>query len=145
MSLFKTKDYSKPERVKIVYGGGKKQSEESIIQSIRNLFKLKNENKAIKYRIIRDIRTLFKQEDDYYKPTRVVNLWNNNDIKYESSGDRNKNLSVKVYLDKIKPQLRDVISNLQKSVTQKIQLTIAVNLVSSKNVGENQQHRIYVI
>ena len=48
MSLFKTKDYSKPKRVKTVYGGGKKQSEENIIKSIRNLFKLKKENEAIK-------------------------------------------------------------------------------------------------
>ena len=41
MSLFKTKDYSKPKRAKTVYGGGKKQSEEKIIKHIRNLFKLK--------------------------------------------------------------------------------------------------------
>ena len=40
MSLFKTKDYSKPKRVKTVNAGGKKQSEENIFKSIRNLFKL---------------------------------------------------------------------------------------------------------
>ena len=59
MSPFKTKDYSKPEHVKIVYGGGKKQSEENIIKSIRNFFKIKKENEGIKDRINRDIRTLF--------------------------------------------------------------------------------------
>ena len=108
MSLFKIKVYSKPERVKTVYGGGKKQSEESIIKSIRNLFKLKKENGAIKDRIIRDIRTIFEREEiDYYKPIRVGNFWNNNYIEYESSGDRNKKLSVKEYLEKIKPYLRD--------------------------------------
>ena len=64
MSLFKTKDYSKPEPVKTVYESGKKESEENIIKSIRNLFKLKKEKEEIKDRIIRDIRTLFKQEDD---------------------------------------------------------------------------------
>ena len=58
MSLFKTKDYSKPEHVKTVYGGGRKQSEKNIIKSIRNIFKLKKENESIKNRIIRDIRTL---------------------------------------------------------------------------------------
>ena len=58
MSLFKTKDYSKPEHVKTVYGGGRKQSEKNIIKSIRNIFKLKKENESIKSRIIRDIRTL---------------------------------------------------------------------------------------
>ena len=74
MSLFQTKDYSNSKRVKTVYGGGKKQSEENIIKSIRNNFKLEKENEGIKDRIIRDIMTLFKEEDDHYKPIRVGNL-----------------------------------------------------------------------
>ena len=41
MSPFKTKDYDKLERVRTVYGDGKKQLEENIIKSITNLFKLK--------------------------------------------------------------------------------------------------------
>ena len=138
MSVFKTKGYSKPERVKTVYRGGKKQSEESIIKSIRNIFKLKKENEAIKDRIIRGIRTFFKQEDGYYKPIRVGNFWNNSYIEYESSGYRNKNLSVKEYLDKIKPYLRNIIISLQKSDTLKIQLTIAINFISSKDVDEER-------
>ena len=136
MSIFQTKDYSKPKCIKTVYGGGKKQSEENTTKSIRNLFKLKKENEAIKDRIIRDIKTLLKQEDDYYKPISVGNFWNINYIKYESSGDRNKNLSVKEYFDKIKPYLRDIIINLQKSDTWKIQLTTAINFISSEDVDE---------
>ena len=116
MILFKINDFSKPKHVKTVYGGGKKQSEENIVQSIRNIFKLKKENEAIKDRI-RDIRSLFKREGDYFKPKRVSNFWNNNYIEYESNDDINKNLSVKEYLDKIKPYLRDIIINLQKSDT----------------------------
>ena len=81
-----------------MYGRGKKlskpkpqkQSEENIIKSIRNLFILKKEKKEIK-----DITTLFEQEDDYYKPIRVGNVWNNNYIEYGIDGDRNKNLSLK--------------------------------------------------
>ena len=46
MVLFKTKDYSKPELVKTVYGDGKKQSEENKIKSIINFFKLKSENEG---------------------------------------------------------------------------------------------------
>ena len=65
-----------------MYGRGKKpskpkaqnQSEENIIKSIKNLFKLKKENEAIKNRIIRDIRTLFEQEIYYYIPIRVGNF-----------------------------------------------------------------------
>ena len=93
MSLFKTKDYSEQKPAKTVYGN--KQSEENIVKSIRNLFKLKKEKEEIKERIIRDIRKIFYQEEkDYYKPI-VGNFWNNNYTEYESSGDRNKNLSVK--------------------------------------------------
>ena len=114
MSLFKIKDYIKPERVKNVYRSGKKQSEKNKIESIGNLFKLKKENKAIKDRIIRDIRALFKQKEKYYYiPIRVGNFWHNNYIKYESSGDRNKNLLQ--YLDKI---LR--YSNLKLNHAQEI-------------------------
>ena len=81
---------------------------------------------------MRYIWALFIQEDDYYKPTRIGNFWNNNYIKYESNGDGNKNVSVKEYLDKITSYLRDVIINLQNSDTRKIQLTIAINFISSK-------------
>ena len=45
-----------------------------------NLFRLKKENEAIKNKIIRDIKTLF-EEDDYYKPITVGNFWNNNYIE----------------------------------------------------------------
>ena len=30
--------------------------------------------------IIRDIKTFFEQQEDYYKPVRVGNFWNNNYI-----------------------------------------------------------------
>ena len=138
MSISKTKDYSKPKRVKTVYGGGKKQSEENIIKSIRNLFKLKKENEEIKDGIIRDIATLYEQEEkDCYNPIRVGIFWNNNYIEYESSDDRNKSVSVKEYLDKVKPYLGDII-NFQISDTWKIQLTIAVKFISSKNIDEER-------
>ena len=56
----------------------------------------KNQNeRIINHRIIRDIRTLFKQEEeDYYKSKRVGNFWNNNYIKYESNGGNNRNSSL---------------------------------------------------
>ena len=87
---------------KLSYGAGEKQSQEIIIKNVRNLFKLKKENEAIKDRMIRDIRTLTEKEEKDYKPMRVGNFWNNY-IEYKNSGDRDKNLSVKEYLDRIKP------------------------------------------
>ena len=65
--------------------------------------------------------SLFKQEGDYYKPIRVGNFWNNSYIEYKSSCDRSKNLSLKDYLDKMEPYLRDIIINLQKFDSWKIQ------------------------
>ena len=68
-----------------------------------------------KDRIIRDIKTLFEQEEDYYRPKRVRNIWNNNHIECESNGDKNRNLSLDEYLHKIKPYLRNIIIDLQNS------------------------------
>ena len=61
----------------------------------------------------------------------MSNFWSNNYIEYESNGDRNKTLSVEEYLNKIRPYLKEIINNLKKSDTWKIQLTIANNFISS--------------
>ena len=51
------------------------------IEDIRNLFSLEKEPNSIKDRIIRDITNLFGHEKkDYYKPVRVNNFWNNNQL-----------------------------------------------------------------
>ena len=42
-------------------------------------------------------------------------------------------LSIKEYLNKIRPYLKDIINDFKESDTSKIQLTIAINLISSKN------------
>ena len=87
--------------------------------------------------IIRDIKTLFLQEEEYYcKAVIISNVMNNDYIEYESNSDRNKNVSVKEYLNVIKPYLKDMIIDLQISDTWKIQLTIAINFMSSKDVDE---------
>ena len=45
----------------------KRKNMKKTIKSMRNLFKLKKENEEIRYTIIKDIRILFKQEDDCYR------------------------------------------------------------------------------
>ena len=59
--------------------------------------------RIIKNRIIRDIRTLFEQQEekDYHKPKKVSNFLNNNYIEYESNGDKNRNFLLDKYLNKI--------------------------------------------
>ena len=73
MSLLKIKDYSQPKHFKTIYSGGKKRSKlkkkqslDNIIKNIRNLFKIKRENKAANERIIRDIKTFFEQQEEDY-------------------------------------------------------------------------------
>ena len=63
--------------------------------------KKKHNEKIIKDRII-NITTLFELEEYYHWPKRVTNFWDNNHIEYESNGDKNRNLSLEEYLNKIK-------------------------------------------
>ena len=86
--------------------------------------KKKYNERLIKSGVIRGIMTLFVQEEDYYDPKRVNNFWNNNYIEYENNGDKNTNLSLDKYLNKIKTYLRNIIINLQYFDTWKIPLTI---------------------
>ena len=53
-----------------------------------------------------------------------------------SNGDTNKALSIEEYLDKIRPYIKDIINDLKKSDTGKLQLTIVINFISSKDTGE---------
>ena len=90
--------------------------------------------------MIRDIKTLFEQEEDYYKPKRLGSFSNNNHIEYESNGDKNNNLSRDECLNKIKPYLMNMTTNLQNSDTLKIQLTIAINFISKDAEKEFAMH-----
>ena len=66
------------------------------------------------------------------------NFWSYNYIEYESNGNRNKALSVVEYLNKIRPYLKDIINNLKKSGTWKIQLTISNNFIYPKDHDEKR-------
>ena len=111
---------------------------------LRNISRLEKETKAVKDIILRDIKNLFKhekEEENFYKPVRVSNFWRNNYIQYKSNSDRNKTLSAEEYLNKIRPYLKDIINNIKKSDSWKIQLTITNNLISSiDNDEENRMH-----
>ena len=96
--------------------------------------------RLISNRIIRDIRTHFEQEDkDYLKPERINSFWNNHYIEYESNED--KSLSLNKYLNKIKTHLNNIIKDLHRSDVWKIQLTAAINFISSEDTGK--EHEMY--
>ena len=44
---------------------------------------------------------MHENEENYYKPLRVSNVWSNNYIEYKTNSDRNKTISVQEYLNKI--------------------------------------------
>ena len=70
--------------------------------------------------------------EDYYKPIIVNGAFNNNYIQYESTGDKNKILTANEYLDMIRPYLVDMINDYKTQREWKIQLTAAINFISSK-------------
>ena len=91
---------------------------------------------------IRDTKVLLGEVDekDYYKPILVKIVFKGNYKYYESRGDRNKSLSVKQHLHMIMPYLRDMKNDHKTTKTRsgewKIQISMRVNVISSKDTGE---------
>ena len=104
--------------------------EENIIKNVGNLFRLKKETKGIKDKILRNIKNLFEK---YHKPVSANNFWSNNYIEFKSNGNRFKTVSVEEYLDKVRLYLKDIINDLKKPGTWRIQLTIIINFISSED------------
>ena len=96
---------------------------------------------------IRDIENLFDEvsEEDYYKPILVKSSFKGNYKYYESRGDKEKRLSVKQYLNKITPYLYDLINDhrIARRVW-KIQISMRVNFISSKDTGETRTIYVWV-
>ena len=109
-----------------------------IIKDIRNLFRKKKKDNDIKYRIIRDLRTLFETEEDHYEPVAISNAFDDNFFEYESNGDKGKTLSIEEYLNEIRPYLSNMINDFKTQGYWKIQLTIAINFLSSKDTNKTR-------
>ena len=125
----------------------------------KNLFKTKKyyNYDDIEYKGIINVRDLFNLsiDEDYYKPIIARGAFNSSYIQYESRGNKGKNLSIKEYLNMIKPYLSDII-NYHKthglvryhsdnktwveetSSKWKIQLTMAINFISCKDSDETR-------
>ena len=61
-------------------------------------------------------------------------------LNIKVTGDRNKTLSVEEYLYKIRSYLKDTIDDVKSSDTWKIQLTITINFITSKD--DNDKKRV---
>ena len=73
-------------------------------------------------------------DEDYYKPIRTNSAFNRNYIKYESKGDKDKTLSIKKYLDMIRPYLSDIINDYKVQREWKVHSSNAV--IDYKTQGE---------
>ena len=95
---------------------------------------------------IRDTENLFDEasEEDYYKPILIKSSFKGNYNYYKSRGDKEIRLSVRQYLNKITSHLYDLINN-RRIVRRvwKIQISMHVNFISSKDTGETPT--IYVL
>ena len=91
------------------------------------------------YRGIRDTGNLFEEiGEDYYKPTKTKSTFNDDYIECEGKGDNDKSLSPKEYLDMIRPYLSDMKNDHKSRREWKIQLTMSVNFISSKDSNETR-------
>ena len=122
-------------------------AEDDIIKDIRNPFRWeKKKDNGIEDRVLRNIRTLFESDaKDYYKMCYyyICSAFDNNYNEYESNGGKDKTLSVGEYLDKIRQYLSNIINDLKSQWEWKIQLTIAINFISSKDSKGTRTMQIY--
>ena len=133
-----------------------KEIEKNLLKLEKRLSKLKKyyDYDDVEYKG-RDVKNLFNLSinEDYYEPIKINDAFNRNYIEYESKGDKNKTLSIKEYLNMIRPYLRDIINdhntqgewkvhsgneviNYKTQGEWKIQLTMIINFTSSTDSDE---------
>ena len=88
----------------------------------------------VEYKGIKDTEGLFDLpiDKDYSKPVILNTALNNNYMEYKSKGDKDKILTIDEYLDMIRLYLVDMINDHKTKSEWKIQLTMAINLISFK-------------
>ena len=127
----------------------------NLLRLEKNFSKLKiyYDYDVIEYRGIADIKNLFdlSVDEDYWKPIKTNDDFNNNYIEYKIKEDKNKTLSIKEYLNMIRPYLSDIndhktqaewkvhsntVIHYKSQEEWKIQLTMIINFISSKDSDE---------
>ena len=107
---------------------------------VKYLTKLNNDLKKLnKYQdnITYGLDYLFNEED-YYKPTEAKSAFDGSYVLYESRGDKNANLALYKFFDKIKPYLKDMIDDYKSKGECKIQITMRIIFISFIDKNETQ-------
>ena len=87
---------------------------------------------VIKDKVLRGIRVLVESDNDqFFNPIKVVYAFSSNCIEHESDGDNDKSLSIKEYLNKIRPYLSHMIKDFKTQGEWKIELTMIIDFMSS--------------
>ena len=89
---------------------------------------------------LKDLEYTFGDLDDYYKPILAKESFNRNYQMFTCRGDKNRDMDIDMYLDKVRPYLITLI-NEKKISDQKIQLDIAINL---RHITKNDRITFYV-
>ena len=92
------------------------------------------------YYKLKALEYLFGDLDDYYKPILAKESFNSNYQLYTCRGDKNRNMDINMYLDKIRPYVIALIDE-KKITDQKIQLDIAINL---RHITKNDRITFYI-
>ena len=84
-------------------------------------------------------KIMYDSKDDLennYKSERFTTAFNSNYIEYRSNGDKDKILSIEEHLHEIKPHLADTKNEHKNKDEWKIQISMSLNFVSSKDSNE---------
>ena len=128
--------------------GYKKMSEYGLLKALeesenlkppKTIKEIRKENYDID-KIIRDLRTLYESDEDYYETRKITDAFNDNYVEYESNADKDKRLSIEEYVNMIRPYLSHIIDDHKNEL--KIQLTVGINFISIKDSSET--HSIYM-
>ena len=75
-------------------------------------------------------------DDDYYKREKIYKAPDDSYVEYYSNGDKDKNLSIKEYLNMTKAYLSDIINDHKDE--WKIRLSMRINFVPSVDSKDSE-------
>ena len=121
------------------YGYSSSKTKDDFYRILKKYTINKLENYAIsKYKkgLKTDVKEKTNDNVNHYKPTKINGVSDDKYIEYISN--RSENTSIKLYLEKIRPHLGNMIDKLKKLGKGTIQSTMKVKFVSSKDNDDKQ-------
>ena len=83
-----------------------------------------------------EIKKVIYGSKDNFKPYTFTSAFNSNYVEHRSSGDEDKSLSIKEYLEEIRSYLSDIINEHKNKDEWKIQINMSLNVISLKDSDE---------